>query len=576
VSAVPGPSADSITVAETLELLEGRFAALAHGAADGQYVLWLGSGISRGRLPDVRGLILKVLEFLHARIVQGNADCPHRRALERAVAMAKLRPHERAQFEVDDVPENWPMLDLVLEGLCERYSELLDVRVEGEAPDYLVWDAVDVRASYGPGIAPDCEHLCVGILVLESAVTVAASANWDGLIEAALTELAGDLDAVVRIVVLPEELRGEERALTLLKFHGCAVLASRDPDKYRSAIVATRRQITEWNTDPKTKLICDTIVSLATTKPTLMIGLSAQDENIQQVFAQAKADMNWPWPAHPPAHVFADNQLGPDHVNILKVVYGGDYDDNSDEIEQQALIRAYAKPLLTALVLSVLAGKLCAYLAEVDVPQLPGADLQQLAGGLRALTRRLAMAADPDRLRFVQQLIAGQRRALALFQEGYEPAADPPSYQPIGSLPVHRVKTDPTLSTNGVRELAASLALLARGEAAGSWTLGIGPAPSGAEGALKVTSGGSDTAVFFAANGKAAVRLKAAGLVDPAAADVVIIHSTEPVEPSVRSPGARYGRKGRPEIREVDMSELLKTSSDLSALEDGFRLAAAL
>lgn len=571
-----GASAASITVAETLDLLEGRFAALARGVADGRYALWLGSGISLERLPDLRRLILNVLEFLHARIVAGKADCPHRKALEQAVEMAGLRTGERAQFKLNDRPNTWPVLGLVLDGLRDRYSELLNIRVDGQDADYLLWEAVDVRATYDAGIGPDCEHLCIGILVLEGAVSEAASANWDGLIEAALAELAGDPDAVVRLVVLPDELREPERALTLLKFHGCAVRATRDPSKYRAAIVATRPQITAWNTSQERKPVRDKMVSLATTKPTLMIGLSAQDENIQQVFAQAKADMTWSWPANPPAHVFADNQLGSDHVNILRVVYGDDYDANAADIERQALIRAYGKPLLTALVLYVLAEKLRTYLAEADAPQLSAADRQQLGDGLKALCRRLAGAADPDRLLFVEKLVAGQRRALALFQEGTEPAAGGPSYKPLGSLPADRVKTDPALPTSGVRELAAALALLGRGEAAGTWSVATEPAASGAEGAFMVTSAGSGTAVFFAANGKAAVRLQAEGIVDPTAADAVIIHSTEPVEPAARSPRGRYGRTGRPAIREVDMCELLKTSSDLVALEDSFRQAAAL
>jgi hypothetical protein len=574
--APPGPSADSITVAETLDLLEGGFAALAQGVADGRYALWLGSGISGERLPDVRELILKVLEFLHARIVTGKTDCPQRHALEQAVAMAGLRPDERAQIELDDPPKTWPVLHLVLDGLWNRYSELLDIRVEGEAADHLLWDAVDVRAAYGHGIRPDCEHLCIGILVLEGAVSEAASANWDGLIEAAIAELAADADAVLRVVVLPDELREPERALTLLKFHGCAVLAARDPDKYRKAIVATRPQITAWNTSHAAKPIRDKMVSIATSKPTLMIGLSAQDENIQRVFAEAEAGMKWSWPADPPAHVFADDHLGGDHVNILRVVYGDDYNVNAAEIEQQALICAYAKPLLTALVLFTLAEKLRAYLAEADAPLLPDADCEELAGGIKSICRRLAGAAEPDRFAFVEKLAAAQSRALALFQEGTEPAAGAPSYRPLGSFPADRVKTDPALPTSGVRELAAALALLGRGENAGNWSLAIGSAASGAEGALKVSSGGSDTALFFAAIPKAAVRLQVEGLIDPAAADTVVIHSTGRVEPAVRSPRGRYGRTGHAGIREVDMCELLKTAPDLAALEDGFRQAAAL
>jgi SIR2-like domain len=577
VSAGPAtPSADSISVAETLELLEGRFAPLARGVADGRYALWLGSGISRARTPNLSALILKVLEFLHTHMNAGEVDCPHRKALEQAVALAALRPPELAQVQLDDPPSTWPVIGVVVDSLCSRYSELLGIRVDGEEPDYLVWNAVDVRTTYSSRINPDCEHLCLGILVLEGAVTDIASANWDGLIESALTELSGELDAVLRVIVLPSEFRDPEVALTLLKFHGCAVLAARDPAKYRKAIVATRSQITIWNTSHETKPMCDNMVSLATTKPTLMIGLSAQDENIQQVFAQAKADMEWSWPAEPPAHVFADDQLGPDHINILRVVYGDAYDANAGEIERQALIRAYGKAILTALVLSVLTAKLRAYLQEVDAPRLRDADHELLADGLNVLCRRLAVAADPDRRLFVEKLICGERRALTLFREGVEPAPGVKLYKELGNLPARRVKTDAALETSGVRELAAALALLGRGEANASWSLGIGEVASGARGALTIATGESETAVFFAANGKAAVRLQAEGVLDPTAADVILIHSTEPVKPAVRSPGGTYGRTGRSRIREVDMSEMLRTCPDLDALEDYFRQAAAL
>jgi hypothetical protein len=44
----------------------------------------------------------------------------------------------------------------------------------------------------------------------------------------------------------------------------------------------------------------------------------------------------------------------------------------------------------------------------------------------------------------------------------------------------------------------------------------------------------------------------------------------------VRSPGGRYGRTGRTGLREVDMCELLETSSDLASIEEGFKQAAAL
>jgi hypothetical protein len=570
-----GPTAATITVAGTLDLLEGPFAGVRRGVADGRYALWLGSGISRDRLPDLGHLVLKVLGFLHARSVAGGADSPHRKALEQAIELAGLRRDERAQVELDRPPATWPVVELVVEGLWRRYSELLDIRVDGEAPDHLLWDAVGVSDVYGGAIEPDCEHLCIAILVLEGVVSDVASANWDGLIEAALADLAGDVDVVVRIVVLPEELRQPERSLTLLKFHGCAVLATKAPEKYRPALVASRPQITAWNTQVDIKPIRDKMVSLATTKPTLMIGLSAQDENIQRVFAQAEAEMRWAWPVDPPAHVFADDELAGDHANILRVVYRRDYDAHAAEIEGGALIRAYAKPLLTALVLAVLTDKLCSYLAEIDAP-LIASERAQLGDGLQALCHRLADTAEPDRLLFVRGIIYRQRRALALFQDGCEPRGATPAYTPLGNLPADRVRTDPGLRTNGVRELAAAVALLGRGETSGNWLLALGSVPSGAEAVLKVTAGGSEAALFFVANARAALRLQVEGVVDANAADVVIINSTGPVEAAARSPRGTYGRTGRLSTREVDMGELLRSSSDLVSLEGAFRQAVSL
>lgn len=572
----PPPTAGEITVAETLELLEGPFASVANGLAADRYALWVGSGISLGRYPGLKLVVRKVLEFLHEHSTEGDPACPHRKALVKAVGMVSLREEERETLNLDRPVAEWPALDYILNGLIDRYAELLAIQVEGEDADYLLWEAVDVRATYGTGLEPDCEHLCLAILVLEGAVSEVVSANWDGLIEAALAEFGGDPDDVLRVVVLPDEVRGPDRDLMLLKFHGCAVLADRDPAKYRAALIASAPQIVAWNTNGDLKLIREKMVELASSKGTLMVGLSARDVNIQALFAEAKQALPWTWPADPPAHVFADEALTASHTTILQMVYSEDYGAKAEEIEAQALIRAYGKPLLTALVLFVLAAKLRAYLLEIKAPQLSGEERELLAGGLGQLAQRLAADADSDRLEFVRRLVAGLRRALTLFREGSEPATGATPYARIGNLPPDRVKTDAALATNGVREFAAALALLGRGESAGSFSLEIGAVESGTTGALSVRDGDRASAVFFAANPGAALRLQSTGALDPTAGDVVIVHSSGPVERAVRSPRGRYGRSGHAVNREVDMSELLDNATDLATLERDFRRAAAL
>ena len=574
---VPDPSAATITVAQTLGLLDGPFAPVAKGVEEGRYAFWLGSGISRGRVPGLDRLIVGVLEFLRSRIDPARNHCPHREALDKAVAIAQLRQSELDAIDFGEPVESWPPIAELVNALVSRYSQLLDIRVGGERSDYLVWDAVDVRGAYGACVDPDCEHLAFAILVLEGVVTDAPTPNWDGLLERAIEQLAGNAANVVRVVVLPDDLRGAQRQLTLFKFHGCAVMATANAAKYRDALVARKSQISEWPRANETEAIRQELVSLATTRPTLMIGLSAQDPNIQDIFSEAKARMRWPWPSDPPAHVFAEDELGDDHSNILRFVYRDDYEGNEAAIADTARIRAYAQQLLTALVLHLLAAKLRAFLDECDAPSLDATARDELGKGLTVLRDEVARHAEPDRLAFIRALTAAQTRALTLFQSGVEPPPATTLYKPLSNCPTDRIAIDPTLETSGIRELGASLALLGRGSAGSSWRVELGPTRAGNEGAIKVvTAGGVESAVFFAANGRAAVQIEANARSGGDPGDVVIIHSTEPVEVAVRSPHGRYGRGSDPLPRHVDMSNLLKTSSDIDDLETRFRQAATL
>jgi hypothetical protein len=568
----PGPTASSITVAETLELLEGRFAAMADGIADNRYAVWLGSGISKQRFPDVGEIIRRVLSFLHAQGEEEEFDGPHRVALNEALDIANLPQRERDAIDLTQPPEQWPNLAEVESRLWDNYSQLFDIRVEGKKADYLLWDGLDVRGVYGADLTPDIEHLCIAILASEGAISEIASTNWDGLIEGAAKSLNGSVEQLVRLIVLPVDTRKPGSALDLLKFHGCAVLAKQDPDTYRPALVASRTQITHWTDKPDLEPIRASMRQWATSKPTLMVGLSAQDQNIQQIFSAAKADMPWSWPADPPAHVFAGGALGQHHKSILKQVYDSDYEENMTSIEEGALIKAYAKQLFAAVVLYVLVKKLCSYMREAHAPQLEDSDFDELAEGLGVLCRKVAESADghPD---FIERLIAIQRRALELFQQGTEPDATAHGYRPIGNLPRHRIPSDAALTTNGIREMAATLAVLGRGEEKGHWTVSLGPV-DGIEGAVKVSAKYSDSAFFFAANSKAAVQLRAC--ITGPDGDVAIINSTEPVHRSVRSPAAKFGRTGESTIREIHMSALLEAAPDAGSLEHHFRQEAAI
>jgi hypothetical protein len=576
VSAPPGSlSAAEVTVAQTLALLDGPHAPVARDVANGRYVFWLGSGISRGRVHGLDGVVQRVLEFLQTTGLPEGAESPHLRALVDAVELADLRPEERARTDLSKPVDSWPDLAVLVSSLEGKYAKLLDIRVEGKPADYLLWDAVDVCATYPRGATPDCEHLAIAVLVLEGVLTEAPTANWDGLIESALKELAASA-AHVQVVVLEQDLREPAGILRLIKFHGCAILAADDPGTYRNVLIARASQISDWPFANETAAIRGELVSLATTRPTLMIGLSAQDANIKAVFSEARARMRWRWLTDPSAHVFAGDRLGHDHIEILKMVYRDDYEGNEAAIEAAALIRAYGAPLLTALVLHVAVAKLRAFLSTCDAPGLDEADRSALGDGIRLLRDAVAARAEPDRLAFLRALITNQTRVLGLFRSGVAPATGTAPYQPIGSQPLDRIPIEPWLETSGMRELAAGLGLLGREAGGAAWALDLAETGDGHHGALRVVAAGRESAVFFVANPRAGVALEASGAAPIESDDVVVLHSTGPVPRLPRSPHGRFGRTGRARARQVDMSKLLREAKDLPDLEQRFRQEAGL
>ena len=188
------------------------------------------------------------------------------RALREAVDIAELSASEKASIDHGAPVNSWPAIQNLAERLARRYSKLLNVRVDGERADYLLWNAVDLAASYPADAPPDCEHVCLAILAIEGAISNAASANWDGLIETAAKQLSAKAKTPLQVVVIAKDFRTEAKQTQLLKFHGCAALAVADPDCYRDAIIASEEQITNWPNDPAHELMLTTLKQLAVTK----------------------------------------------------------------------------------------------------------------------------------------------------------------------------------------------------------------------------------------------------------------------------------------------------------------------
>jgi len=437
----PGePTAAEISVRQALALLDDPFAELAEGIGERRYALWLGSGISRGRVDDLNAVIERVLTYLHASADFENPNCTYVRALNEAIELAQLSAEERMAFDLAEPIADWALLPTIVDRLRNSYARLLDIRIDGHQADHLLWDVVNVPGTFAdPALEPDCEHLCVALLVIEGCLAKIACANWDGLIEQAVNELSGGAGDILRVCVRDEDFREPALRARIMKFHGCAVRASADPAAYRALLVGRQSQIVAWPENLQVAVMRQQLINLATLSPTLMIGLSAQDANIQAVFIKGQATMGWDWPCHPPAYVFAEEVLGPDQTTLLKCVYRDAYDANRHSIEVGAQIRAFAKPLLTALVLYSLWRKLSVFLGSAPAPNFQAAEFDELTAGLLHFRNRIADLAEPDRLEFIRAFVEATGRALHLFREGRSLEAGAPIYRPLSITPLNQI-----------------------------------------------------------------------------------------------------------------------------------------
>ena len=570
----PAPSAATITVSETLGLLDGPFRAFAEGVAEDRYALWLGSGISYGRVDGLKQIIPRVIEFLRTQIDLGNAACRFRTALNQALALAQLSHEEQGRVDLARPFTEWPDADAITGRLIGNYARLLETSVDGEPDDFVLWNGVDIASTFADaGLEPDVEHICIAILLLEGVSSDIASANWDGLVEKAVDTLTGGAPALV-VYVRSEDLREPQQRARLFKFHGCAVKATADETTYRPFLVGRQSQIHGWVARQDNAPIVQRLIDLIATKPTLMMGLSAQDANIQAIFAQAEARLAWPWPGDRPSYVFSENAIGVDQQGLLRNVYRAAYTPATRQlIEESALIRAYAKALLVSLVLHTLWAKL-GRLIELAPGALGPADRQDLQAGSVALRDRLAAAAEPDRMGFVRALIDQSSRAIMMFRDGHAPATARP-YNPISQVPVQQLAADTALPASGLREAAAATGILGLGLQAGAWTLDAIDTSDSTSGVVRVTSSAGAVKVYVVANSHAALRLQHHGhLLD--GDDAILIHSLETTPSLPRSPRGALGRAGRPGLREVSIAELVGVAATSADLLQRFREEVAL
>ncbi|MEA3045523.1 MAG: hypothetical protein QOH47_3361 [Sphingomonadales bacterium] len=523
-------------------------------------------------MPDLKDLAKRVITTLQARIDQSDPTCRYRRALENVVALANPSPDEAGDIDYSVPPDQWAPLDTLAGRLVTNYARMLNVTIDGEEPDFLLWDVLEAAKVYSdPAVPPDAEHLCLAALAMEGVASEMPSANWDPLIERAMVLLAGNRP-ILRVAVAPEDVRWNRRRGNLYKFHGCAQAAADNEANFRALLVARQNQINGWVVN--NPVMGNFLIHLIVTKATLMLGLSAQDSNIQGLFAAAQVQMAWPWPSHPPAYVFAENALGGDQESLLQNVYHQDYSPvTRPQMEAEALVQAYAKPLLLALLLHILAAKLNALIAR-GTHGFTAVDHNKLGEGLNHARNEIANGL-VSTAEAVSELLELFGRAMGMLREGVLPDLASGIYMPITPDPVDRMPADPTLAGSGVCEFAIASGLIGLGLQRGLWTAERPDLAGVASGAVVLTGRSGSAKVYFASNPRAAIRLGTNGLVADND-DAVIVHSHENPPPMSRSPKRPPGRTGLSIVREVSMTELLEVGTEVEDLLERFRSRVAL
>lgn len=576
------------TVPAVLEKFGSTFSAFTAAFNEGQYVLWLGSGISRDRVPNVDALLERVVEHLRSNTVDGDTDGEYQAALTEVLQLAGLRREELEGIDFSIAVGEWPLRDRIIPSLVTNYSRVLDVLVgDGNPDDYLVWTGLDVPNTYGsPDLEPDVEHYCIAILMLEGLVASAVTANWDGLLEKALDELTPAFGSLVRVAVKPDDFRIVGPHMEVIKFHGCAVRARDDESEYRDLLVARESQISQWTEQPENRSMRKHLEMLYTDRLTLMLGLSAQDANLHTVFAGAIQDLAWPWPASPPTVVLSEEHLESYHRNLLKITYGSNHQGNAGAIAQSALLGAYGKPTLLALVLSSLTEKL-SFLIGDEIESIWGsAAVTQLRTDLLGLRDLAARHADPDspevlehleiigfQREFTARLIDVANLALSIFRTGRMPVPGSGRYEPLSDRPAAQAALNADFPSKQFGRLGVALALIGRGLTSGQWSAVPGDSRAGGDGVVRLVTSERNARVFFVKDSNALTQLELQGSFDDSDEDVLIVIADEEPPAQTRSPRSRFGRDGRASAGRFSVASSIADTASADDLYEAFQLA---
>ncbi|MDG3578970.1 SIR2 family protein [Rhizobium sp. YJ-22] len=410
------------------------------------------------------GVLSKLLENLCLRIT--GADCEHHRAFDAILGLADLSADERAQIDLARPVASWPIHAALIDRLWNKYSKALGTEVQDRPFDYLLWDVLDFATTFAVQRA-DAEHLAIGMLVLEGVVSDLATANWDGLLEAAMVEL-GRPNETFLVAVTGGDLHGPPGIGRSYKFHGCANRAIANEAEYRPLLVAREAAITHWALNPRFTQMREQLRALIARSRTLMIGLSRQDTNIQQLFSANGCA----WNSAPPPIVFAAQELS-----------------EGQKLSSRVRTRVTMRPTVTRfgqmppclpsethccwLLLRTMFSKLAALAGLLTSPAVGATGKQSLVDGLKALEGAAARAGNANRYDCARTIAALIGRVSEQFL-GRPGSAGRRPYEPLSAQPAHLMQQDPAAEFSARPEAAAALGLIGQGLVASGrlrWTI---------------------------------------------------------------------------------------------------------
>ena len=572
------PNADQISVREVLAKFEAEFATVARAVENGEFALWVGSGISRNA-PNLGKLIERALDFLRVRAIHTATADIYSSAFEEALRFANVEPADLSgQFERPLA--DWPERNAIIRELWNKYSRVLDIRIKDKPPDFILWEAVDIQAAFADPEPPVAEHLCIAILILEGAVGTIASANWDGFIEAAILRLCPSAHDLLQVAINPDQLRNAAGRPKLLKFHGCIIHAAKDPVAFRKYLTGSHTQIIEWPDDPKFTAMRNAVIDVATNHKSLVVGLSIRDNNLQGIFSKAKQVNPWSWPCAPqaPGHVFCEDDITQGQIDVLKIVYGDAYNDHVDAIHTSTHLRAWGEQVLLALVLKLIADKLIK-LMELALNEAGKASMKtEFAALLIDLRDHIADLTICDRTAFTNAAIALWSRLLSLFRRGALPA-NAEAYEVVsGSVP-DKLEADQNAQANGLGRLGVALSLLQHARVSGLWELAPTGATKETAGALTARGnwqGAPERPLFLVKSATEAIALQRNGAF--ANDKAIVVHADDVwdrvagggTDAGVRRARGAPGRTGRVRTTHVLLGRLIEACDDADAVKKRF------